>query len=214
MQEEIAKEIAKELALAYMAAHRTVPESNLHIVAKSITEAIPDMQLQDVHNVFIRARRIEDVPTTKTLFEAWRMIVAEGLTYKASQNTAMIAYSDPLSAWLPKEPLKRRINKRLAIMRYSAAMGGDMYYTACRTYQTKKGTNGKPQYLFPDKVAAFEAEAIENIHRIYKHYLRFCRVYKDFPANQQSSVEMYPPTQDEFNKMVKADQEQNAIEHT
>lgn len=214
MQEEIIKEIAKELALAYMAAHRTVPEANLHIVAKSIAEAIPDMQLQDVHNVFIRARIMEDVPTTKTLFEAWRTVVTENLTYKAPQNTAMIAYKDPLSEWLPKEPLKRRINKRLAIMRYSAAMSVDMYYTACRTYQTKKGTNGKPQYLFPDKVAAFEAEAIENIHRIYKLYLRFCWVYKDFPAGQQGNIEMFPPTQDEFNKMVKADREQNATEYT
>lgn len=204
-QAEIIRQIGQELTVAYLAAGRKAPEDALVIVAGSLAENIPFQSVKQVHEVFARAKDIEAIPTQKTLKECWKNYGEEVLKYSGDASGAReIEYENPCGSWLPKEAIRRKVNVRLAIDRYSIALGDTMYQRDIKAHRLTLANSAdkKYEYLNQDAANAFDAQAMEHIQHLYRKYWRGLEMAQGYPADAPLSLELIPPTVNEFRTML------------
>jgi len=209
MNDEIIKAINKELTICYIALGRKVPEE-ISLVSITISESVPFSSVDNVHEIFTKAKDIESIPTQKTLKECWKNYGEEWLKYHGEINDAKaIGYEDPLSAWIPKSEVARRVNQQEAIKNYCIAHSNEMYneYVRCHITITKDnlvfGEKKKSvEWLYPDKVYAFEKPIKDYLLYIYGKYLRIMKQYVGYPADAEISLSIQPPSVTQFKTIL------------
>ena len=194
LEEEIHNAIYKELVLSYTQAGRVVP-TTLAVVSKSLTESLKFSNVEEVHEAFRRARDMADIPTQRVLKEALANHRAENYSDPEADRKA-IAYSDPIAAWLPKNPLLRAINVNESVKNYCIACGGNAYWRLCDAK-----ASGKEAYN------AFTHEIKATVKKLYDKYWRKCPIANGYPYNAEISLSLIPATVDDFRRMLAAEAE-------
>jgi len=98
---EITNAVHQELILSYSQAGRVVP-TTIDVVAASLANALGFTDIQEVHDVFKRARDMADVPTQMVLKQAMqnhraeRIPASQAITWKPSLTKSQ---SDYIHAW-------------------------------------------------------------------------------------------------------------------
>lgn len=208
IDERTVKAIAAELSIAYMAAHRTAPDSTLQVVAASIADAVPAITADNAHAIFRRAMQVEAIPTVPTLTDAARNLMAE--TYAQNSSLPQIEYRNPREAWLPSDTLHRRINLNTAIRNYCAAVSDSLYKEYCKTHAHYKDENGKWRFVNPDKVDSFDTRIKDTLLNLYRKYWRKCVCAAGYPAEAPYNLGLVPPTVPEFKAMLHYENQQHA----
>lgn len=180
--------IYRELYLSYTQAGRVIP-TTLNVVSESLERTLGFTDVDEVHEAFRRARDMADIPTQRVLKEALTNHRAE--SYPQVTETKPIEYSDPCSAWLPKNPVKRAINVSEAVKNYCIACGGNAYFKLCGA---KAG--GKEAY------DAFTSGIKATILGLYAKYWRKIPLANGYPANGKITLALIPATVDDFRKIL------------
>lgn len=202
IDESTVKAISDELAIAYMGAHRTVPESNLLIIAQSIADAVPGLTAQNAHEVFRRAKQSEAIPTVPVLVTALRNHHAESY---GTDSTPSIGYgTDGRERWLPKEEEKRQINLDQAVINYCAAMGGNMYSDLCKVSVTVK-EEGRRRYLYPEQRKKFLRPIWDYLKYLYGRYWRYLPQNEGYPKDAPIDIRLTPPHVYQFKDILFAE---------
>ena len=100
-EQDIVNAIHQELVLSYTQSGRVVP-STVDVVATSLQNALKFSDANEVHDVFVRARDMADVPTQKVLKEAItnhraeRMPASQAITWKPAATNSEQEY---IYAW-------------------------------------------------------------------------------------------------------------------
>ena len=186
---DITTAIQNELAICYEHIGRKAPES-LPIIAASLQEAIKFSSPEHVHNVFMRAKDIESIPTQKTLKECCRNYSEEVLKYRGAGNAQAIEYRDPCEAWLPKSDIIKRINLNVAIANYCIACGGNSYANLCSAR-----VRGKEAY------EAFMRGIKDILRNLYTKYWRKCPIANGYPYNAKLNLGLIPPSVEDLRNM-------------
>lgn len=208
IDERTVNAIAAELSIAYMAAHRTVPESSLQVIAASIADAVPAITAENAHEVFRRAMQVEAIPTVPTLTDAAKNHMAE--SYPQTGATAL-EYKDPRGAWLPKTWVERCTNMMKAISNLCAAISDEEYMECCKAYLKKK-VGDHWEFVNNDRRRNFEAPKKAMLQKLYCKYWRNLPIAQGFPANAMLNHGLTPPTVPEFREMLKMEAERAAAE--
>lgn len=208
IDERTVNAIAAELSIAYMAAHRTVPESSLQVIAASIADAVPAITAENAHAVFKRAMQVEAIPTVPTLTDAVKNYMAE--SYPQTDSPA-IEYKDSRAAWLPKTEIERAKNQRTALRNLCAALGDKEYQEFCKSHLSKKVGD---HYEFVDKAraTAFAVPKKALMRELYKRYWRNLPIAQGFPEGAMLNDGLIPPTVPEFREMLRLEAERAAAE--
>lgn len=179
--------IYEELYLSYTQAGRVVP-TTLNVVSESLERTLGFSDVEEVHETFRRARDMADIPTQRVLKEALTNHRAE--SYKENVAHNAIEYRDPTAAWLPKNPVMRRINETEAVKNYLIACGGKAYWQLCDA--KSKG---------PDAYGAFMANVKAIVARLYAKYWKSIPLAKGYPANATTPLSLIPATVENFREM-------------
>jgi len=209
ISQNIIDRITEEMSLCYESIGRKAPDS-VSMVAVSIADAISFSDEEQVHETFKRAKDIEPIPSQRTLKECFKNFGEEVMKYDAHQadDLTSIEYSDPRSAWLPKEDVKKRVNLMNAIKNYCDAVGGRMAYEYIQTHKCtveKHGDRKVVKWKNPDAVAAFDNPIKDYLLYLYKKYLTHTQQYKGFPEGALLNLGMTPPTIEDLKIMLKAE---------
>ena len=201
--------IKNELTLCYEGIGRKAPES-LSFVAASILDAVPFRNTHHIREVFRRAKDIEPIPSQKVLKECWKNYGEEFLKYENDGNGAKaIGYTDRRGPWLPKEPVRQKINEQLASQRYCISLGqksNDAYNLSHETRSEARGESKTVVYVNPSKAYAFDKEISEYIiDTLYPRYWRSLPQNAGYPSNCELSIALSPPTVDQFRDMLKSE---------
>lgn len=205
---EIIAQIKNELTVCYEHLGRKAPES-LPIIAASLQEAIGFSNPEQAHRIFSKAKDIESIPTQKTLKECLRNYGEEFLKYQsgATADAVAIEYTDPRAAWLPKEPLLRRINFHESAKRYCIALdrlnGNDKAYGEFRHCYAMTKEGERYVYVRPEAARAYDERMRRTLTDLYEHYWRLLPFAKGYPANMGLSLGLMPPTVDNYMVMFK-----------
>lgn len=202
IDERTVKAIAAELSIAYLAAHRTVPESSLQVIAASIADSVPAITAENAHAVFKRAMQVEAIPTVPTLTDAAKNHMAE--SYPQTDAPAL-EFKDPRAAWLPKSQMKRNINMTTAIKNLSAAISDREYMEYCKVHVTKTERRGDKEvtvYANLEAALAFDRPKKAMLEDLYMKYWRKCSCAAGYPANAPLNHGLTPPTVPEFKAML------------
>lgn len=208
MENELIQKIVDEMSLCYESIGRKTPDS-ITIISASIQDALHFSNLQQVHEIFKRAKDIEPIPTQRTLKECLKNYGEEWLKYDGeNQDAKAIEYSDPRAAWLPKEDFKRRINLMDAIKNYCSAIGDGMAFQYMQTHLTRTEKRGDRRVVLwenPDKVAAFDEPIKEYLRYLYQKFWRSLPQCQGFPEGAKLNLGLTPPTIEQFRIMLKAE---------
>lgn len=200
MDSEIIQTIVAEISMAYLAANKTISETNMNAVAQSLQDALKFSSPSEVHEAFRRAKMVCDIPTQRTLAEALANARAESTPIASSAPA--IDYRNPLEPWLPSETIKKRINLCTAMRNYCAAVGDQMYLEYIRIHQTVRGDGGHIRWTHPEKVAEFDAPVKDSLRRLYKKYWRKCACAAGYPERELMNLGLSAPTVPEFKAML------------
>lgn len=208
MEQEVINKIVEEMSLCYESIGRKTP-GLITIIAASLQDAIHFSSIEQVHEIFKRAKDIESIPTQKTLNECLKNYGEEWLKYEGEKTKQKsIEYSDPRSAWLPKDDIKKRINLIEAIKNYCDAIGGDMPYQYMITHRTiteKRGDKKVVKWENPEKVAAFDQPIKEYLRYLYTKCWRSIPIANGYPAEAKLNLGLISPSINEFKTMLKAE---------
>ena len=208
IDERTVKAIAAELSIAYMAAHRTVPESSLQVIAASIADAVPAITAENAHDVFRRAMQVEAIPTVPTLTDAAKNHMAE--SYQQTGSPA-IEYRDPRAAWLPKTWVEQLKNMMKAISNLCAAISDAEYMEFCKAHVTHK-VGDHWEYVNLARAKEFDRPKKPMLQELYCKYWRNLPMAQGFPANAMLNHGLTPPTVPEFREMLRMEAERAAAE--
>lgn len=131
-----------ELSLAYMAAGRHVDDAELSRLSVDLCDHVPCPD-EMVHDVFLKARELADIPTYRVLCDAYRSLVSNA----------------PVIAALPKpdgyvEPRLRATFRRLAVRNFCIANG--CYDRFVEEMAVRKCAAGRVEYVNPARAYDFE----------------------------------------------------------
>ena len=202
IDERTVKAIAAELSIAYMAAHRTVPESSLQVIAASIADAVPAITAENAHSVFRRAMQVEAIPTVPTLTDAAKNHMAENYT---QTGAPALEYKDTRAAWLPADYKRRCLNMMTSIRNLSAAISDREYSEYCKVPLTRKERRGDkevPVYVNESAALAFDRPKKAMLEDLYRKYWRMLPVAKGYPADAPLNHGLIPPTVPQFRVML------------
>ena len=104
-----------------------------------------------------------------------------------------------ITAWLPDNPVARRVNRTEAIKMYCLAMGTLDEYTYLHITRHEKG--GSVEWVYPDKVYRFDSEAEAKVDYLYRKYYKLMPQNSTFPKDQTPTVEMKTPSAYQFRVM-------------
>lgn len=209
---EIVQQIYKELCVSYAAAGKFAPDA-LPAVAEMFADAIPFSDVDEVSYVFKKARDIESIPTQATLKQCWRNYSEEFLKYRHKPEGALkIGMENPLEQWIPKETLKRRINRNLAVVNYCVAKdslfkdGISLYKRFCELHRHREeGDKDNKRWVLerPDEALAFDTKMFDEMRPLYVNQMRKLPRFAGFPEDARFSFSMNPPLVGEFVQMIK-----------
>ena len=208
IDERTVKAIAAELSIAYMAAHRTVPESSLQVIAASIADAVPAITADNAHDVFRRAMQVEAIPTVPTLTDAAKNHMAE--SYPQTGAPAL-EYKDPRAAWLPKTWTEQLKNMMKAISNLCAAISDAEYMEFCKAHVTHK-VGDHWEYVNLARAKEFDRPKKAMLQELYCKYWRNTQMAKGFPAIAMLNHGLTPPTVPEFREMLRMEAERASAE--
>jgi hypothetical protein len=208
IDERTVNAISAELSIAYMAAHRTVPESSLQVIAASIADAVPAITADNAHEVFKRAMQVEAIPTVPTLTDAAKNYMAE--SYPQTGAPAL-EYKDPRAAWLPKTWVEQLKNMMKAISNLCAAISDAEYMEFCKAHITHK-VGDHWEYVNLARAKEFDRPKKAMLQELYCKYWRNLPMAHGFPANAQLNHGLTPPTVPEFREMLRLEAERAAAE--
>lgn len=208
IDERTVNAIAAELSIAYMAAHRTVPESSLQVIAASIADAVPAITAENAHSVFRRAMQVEAIPTVPTLTDAAKNHMAESYT---QTGAPALEYKDPRAAWLPKTWVEQLKNMMKAISNLCAAISDAEYMEFCKAHVTHK-VGDHWEYVNLARAKEFDRPKKAMLQELYRKYWRNLPMAQGFPANAMLNHGLTPPTVPEFREMLKMEAERAAAE--
>lgn len=206
---EIIARIQDELTVCYEHIGRKAPES-LPVIAASLQEAVRFESPEQVHAIFMKAKDIESIPTQKVLKECLRNYSEEVLKYRAASAYTAIEYRDPRAAWLPKEPLMRRINAQTAIKNYCIAVdlvnsNDNEYGQYRRCHATKKERSGDREvavWANPDAADAFDSRVKALVTALYVRYWRMLPMSNGYPADAAVELTLTPASVQQFRIML------------
>lgn len=175
--------IKEELTYSYAQAARSISSDSIVNVSENLARDLHFNDESEVREAFRRAREIQDVPTQRTLSEALKNHRAEHCTpaIENDGSTLKIARSS-ISAWLPDNPVIRKVNTMEAVKNFCIAQGEKMYDRLCELSVSNNG-----DYVFKDKRTEFVREKIENIVYLYRKYLRLTPMYATFPKDVETN---------------------------
>lgn len=175
--------IKEELSYSYAQAARIINSEAIVSVSENLARDIGFNDETEVREAFRRAREIQDVPTQRTLSEALKNHRAEHCTPAIENNgsTLKIARSS-ISAWLPDNPVIRKVNIMEAVKNFCIAQGEKMYDRLCEL-----SVSNNCDYVFADKRREFIREKIENVVYLYRKYLRLTPMYATFPKDVETN---------------------------
>ena len=133
--------VCEELSLSYINAGRRVADAELSKLALHLAETLPCRD-DELHDVFVRARSMTDVPTYRVLCKAYSDMVADS----------------PVVAALPRpegfvDPVVRATFRREALKNFCIAEGTyDQFVYAMITRQKEKYV---AEYVRPERAEAF-----------------------------------------------------------
>ena len=208
IDERTVNAIAAELSIAYMAAHRTVPESSLQVIAASIADAVPAITADNAHSVFRRAMQVEAIPTVPTLTDAAKNHMAESYT---QTGAPALEFKDPRAAWLPKTWVERCTNMMTAIRNLSSAISDAEYSEYCKAHVRHK-VGDRYEYVNVQKALEFDRPKKAMLQELYCKYWRNLPMAQGFPANAMLNHGLTPPTVPEFREMLRMEAERAAAE--
>lgn len=200
MDSEIIQTIVAEISMAYLAANKTISETNMNAVAQSLQDALKFSSPSEVHEAFRRAKMVCDIPTQRTLAEALANARAESTPIASSAPA--IDYRNPLETWLPTENIRRRINLVQAMKNYCAAVSDALYMEYCKAHAHYKDENGKWRFVNPDKADTFDTRIKDTLRNLYRMYWRKCACAAGYPAEAPYNLGLVPPTVPEFKAML------------
>lgn len=126
-----------------------------------------------------------------------------------ANNEGMEEWRDPRAAWLPKEPLLRRINFHESAKRYCIAIdrlnGNDKAYVGFTNAYSMMKDGLRYVYVRPDAAKAYDEMMRGTLTRIYKRYWRVLPMAKGYPANMGLSLGLCPPSVAEYMEIFMRD---------
>lgn len=193
--EKIIAAVLEELNYSYAQSGKSIATETAVSIARRMSDDLHFNDETEVREAFRRAREIQDIPTQRTLSEAIKNHRAEHCTpaIENNGNTLKIARSS-VSAWLPDNPVIRKVNIMEAVKNFCIAQGEKMYDRLCELSVRSNG-----DYVFENKRREFVREKINNVVYLYSKYLRLTPMYATFPKDVETNdPRMKPATVQDF----------------
>lgn len=145
------------LSEAYELAGRKVADTTILSAAREMAARIP-CDDKDIKELFVTAREMDNIPTIKTLWKAWEVII----------NNRPPAPSNSLT-YDAKAALIRRINVRetLRLLAYRLGRYADM----CKAYETQKVGKDQYEYKNPGLKQHFDHEMLPFLEKVCGKWL-------------------------------------------
>lgn len=170
------------LSEAYELAGRKIADTTIMSAAKEMASRIP-CDDKDIKELFVTARELDNIPTIKTLWKAWQIIVEN----RPPAPSNALSY-DAQSA------LMRKINIRETLRMMACKMG--RYKEMCQAYVTQRVGKDCYEYKNPGLKEHFDHEMMPFLEKVCGKWLgenpnmpwHPIQKFKGFDSNKEKAI--------------------------